>query len=78
MDPRRWVPLNNGVASVTVLSRTCMQADAWATALLVAGPDEGLAIAQRMGMDVVFLLRRDAGLIELSLGRFSQAADPRA
>jgi thiamine biosynthesis lipoprotein len=78
MDPRRWVPLNNGVASVTVLARTCMQADAWATALLVAGPDEGLAIAQRMGMDVVFLLRRDAGLIELSLGRFSQAADPRA
>jgi thiamine biosynthesis lipoprotein len=75
MDPRRWVPLNNGVASVTVLARTCMQADAWATALLVAGPDEGLAMAQRMGMDVLFLLRRDKGLIELGLGRFGQAAN---
>jgi thiamine biosynthesis lipoprotein len=78
MDPRRWVPVNNGVASVTVLARTCMQADAWATALLVAGPGEGLAMAQRMGMDVLFLLRRGAGLIELGLGRFGQAASLKA
>jgi thiamine biosynthesis lipoprotein len=78
MDPRRWAPVNNGVASVTVLARTCMQADAWATALLVAGPGEGLAMAQHMGRDVLFLLRRDAGLIELGLGRFGQAADLRA
>jgi thiamine biosynthesis lipoprotein len=78
MDPRRWAPLNNGVASVTVLARTCMQADAWATALLVAGPGEGLAMAQRMGMDVLFLLRRGDGLIELGLGRFGRDADLRA
>lgn len=78
MDPRRWVPLNNGVASVTVLAQTCMQADAWATALLVAGPGEGLAMAQRMGMDVLFLLRRGESLIELGLGRFGQAASLKA
>jgi thiamine biosynthesis lipoprotein len=78
MDPRRWAPLNNGVASVTVLALTCMQADAWATALLVAGPGEGLAMAQRMGMDVLFLLRRGEGLIELGLGRFGRAANLRA
>jgi thiamine biosynthesis lipoprotein len=78
MDPRRWAPLNNGVASVTVLARTCMQADAWATALLVAGPGEGLAMAQRMGMDVLFLLRRGAGLIEVGLGRFGRDANLKA
>lgn len=78
MDPRRWVPVNNGVASVTVLAQTCMQADAWATALLVAGPGEGLAMAQRMGMDVLFLLRRGESLIELGLGRFGQAASLKA
>lgn len=72
MDPRRCAPVNNAVASVTVLARTCMQADAWATALLVAGPDEGLAMAQRMGLDVLFLLRRHEGLVELGLGRFIQ------
>jgi thiamine biosynthesis lipoprotein len=73
MDPRRWAPVNNGVASVTVLARTCMQADAWATALLVAGPGEGLAMAQRMGMDVLFLLRRATGLIEVGFGRLGRA-----
>ncbi|WP_341918133.1 FAD:protein FMN transferase [Polaromonas sp. YR568] len=70
MDARRGAPVNNAVASVTVLARTCMQADAWATALLVAGPDEGLAMTQRMGMDVLFLLRRPEGLVEVGLGRF--------
>lgn len=70
MDARRCAPVNNAVASVTVLARNCMQADAWATALLVAGPDEGLAMARRMGLDVLFLLRRPEGLIEVGLGRF--------
>ncbi|MBH1979866.1 MAG: FAD:protein FMN transferase [Comamonadaceae bacterium] len=75
MDARRCAPVNNAVASVTVLARSCMHADAWATALLVAGPDEGLAMAQRMRMDVLFLLRHAQGLTELGLGRFGKSAD---
>ena len=71
MDARRAAPVNNGVASVTVLARSCMHADAWATALLVAGPGEGLAMAQRRGLEALFLLRRPEGLVELGLGRFS-------
>lgn len=74
MDSRRCAPVNNPVASVTVLARSCMHADAWATALLVAGPDEGLAMAQRRGMDVLFLLRRAEGLMEVGLGRFGKSA----
>jgi thiamine biosynthesis lipoprotein len=54
MDPRRAAPVNNTVASVTVLARSCMHADAWATGLLVAGPGEGLALAQRLGLDALF------------------------
>lgn len=69
MDSRRCAPVKNAVASVTVLARSCMHADAWATALLVAGPDEGPAMAQRMGMDVLFLLRCAEGLKEVGLGR---------
>jgi thiamine biosynthesis lipoprotein len=70
MDARRAAPVNNAVASVTVLARTGMEADAWATALLVAGPGEGLALAQRMGLEALFLLRRPEGLVEMGLGRF--------
>ncbi len=76
MDARRAAPVNNAVASVTVLARTCMQADAWATALLVAGPGEGLGLAQRMGLEVLFLLRRPEGLVEMGLGRFGASIAP--
>jgi thiamine biosynthesis lipoprotein len=70
MDARRAAPVNNAVASVTVLAHTCMHADAWATALLVAGPGEGLGLAQRMGLEALFLLRRPEGLVEMGRGRF--------
>ncbi len=71
MDGRRAAPVNNGVASVTVLAGDCMSADAWATALLVLGPDQGLPLAQRMGLEALFLLRREGRCVELGAGRFA-------
>lgn len=70
MDGRRAAPVHNAVASVTVLAANCMDADAWATALLVAGPEEGLALARQLGLEALWLLRRDSGLVEVGLGRF--------
>ncbi len=57
MDPRRGAPLLASPASVTVVARTCTEADAWATALMVLGPEEGAALARRLGLDALFLLR---------------------
>lgn len=74
MDSRRAGPVHNGVTSVTVLAPTCMDADAWATALLVAGPDEGLALAQRHGLEALMLLRRGNSLVEIGFGRFGSDA----
>lgn len=74
MDPQRRAPVDNAVASVTVLARTCLQADAWATALLVAGTEKGVAMAQRAGLDVLFLLRRSEGLTAVGIGRFGESA----
>ena len=73
MDGRRAAPVNNAVASVTVLAQTCMQADAWATALLVTGPGDGLAMAQRKGLEALFLLRQAEGLVKMGLGRFGSS-----
>ena len=78
MDGRRAAPVNHAIASVTVLAKDCTSADAWATALLVAGPDQGPALAQRMGLEALFLLRRAPGWVEVGLGRFASAAAPRA
>ena len=52
--------------SVTVLHPRCMLADAWATALLVAGPQAGPALAQARAMDALFVLREGDGFRELS------------
>ena len=70
MDAQRCAPVNHAVASVTVLARSCMRADAWATALLVAGPAQGPVLARQMGMDALFLLRGADGLREVGTGRF--------
>jgi thiamine biosynthesis lipoprotein len=59
MDPRRGAPLIASPASVTVVARTCAEADAWATVLMVLGPDRGAALARRSGLDALFLLRDD-------------------
>ncbi len=59
MDPRRGAPLIASPASVTVVARTCAEADAWATALMVLGSDTGAALARRRGLDALFLLRDD-------------------
>ena len=74
IDSRRGAPVLNNIASVTVLAPTCMDADAWATALLVAGPERGLLLARRLGLDVLMLLRRGNGIAEVGLGRFGTVA----
>lgn len=61
MDPRRGAPLIASPASVTVVTRTCAEADGWATAFMVLGPDAGAALASRLGLDALFLLRDDDG-----------------
>jgi FAD:protein FMN transferase len=56
MDPRTNRPLHNQLASVMVLAPTCIAADAWATALMVMGPEAGLQTAKRRVMQVIFVL----------------------
>ena len=65
INPAIGAPVVNTVASVTVLAQTCMEADAWATALLVMGPEKGIPLARIMGMDAIFV--HADGRIETSL-----------
>jgi thiamine biosynthesis lipoprotein len=50
LDPRDGYPLDNGVLAATALHRGCMQADALAGALMVLGPDSGIAFANAHGI----------------------------
>lgn len=68
LDPRCGRPVANGVASVTVLAATCMEADALSTALTVMGPQDGIAFADAGGIAARFLVRRAGGLAETTSG----------
>ena len=64
MDPQRGAPLQAPPASVTVIARTCAEADAWATALMVLGVEGGVPMARQHGLDALFLVPGAAGATE--------------
>lgn len=57
IDPRSGMPIENQLASVTVVHAECMAADAWSTALTVLGVQDGLALAEEQGLAARFLQR---------------------
>lgn len=63
MDPRTGAPVEHGAASVTVLASDAGRADAWATALMVLGPQAGLDFAQQEDLAVMFVLREGEGFV---------------
>ncbi|GHC28804.1 FAD:protein FMN transferase [Aidingimonas halophila] len=56
LDPRDGRPVRHHLASVTVLHESSAWADAWATALMVLGPEDALALAQREDLAVLTLV----------------------
>ena len=73
MDPRNGVPVRNALASVTVVSPRCMDADAYATALTVLGEGAGRTLAQRLGLDALFVVRDGDALRASGTGVFDDA-----
>ncbi|MEY3018486.1 MAG: hypothetical protein RL336_1621, partial [Pseudomonadota bacterium] len=54
-------PVTHSLASVTVVADSCAEADAFATAIDVLGPEQGLAMAEREGLAVYILARGEDG-----------------
>ena len=65
MNPRLGGPVQNRLASVSVLAERCIEADAWATVLLVLGEAAGPALAQARGIEAIFLVRDGDGIREI-------------
>ncbi len=77
MDPARGAPLIASPASVTVVARTCAEADAWATACMVKGSLEGATLARRSNLSALFIDREGDHLRETRVGRlFETRPDP--
>ncbi len=61
IDPATGRPVQSTLASATILSTSCMRADALATAIMVLGPDEGMALAEREKSPAMLLTRNAEG-----------------
>lgn len=71
IDPRTGHPINHQLASVSVISNTCMQADALATALMVLGPIIGMEFAEQHQLAIFMLVKQDNKFIEKYSSAFS-------
>jgi FAD:protein FMN transferase len=57
IDPETAAPVQHSIASVSVIHTDAMAADAYSTALTVLGPEKGIALADRLELPAVFILR---------------------
>lgn len=71
IDPRTGQPVQHGLASVTVIADSAMEADALATTLLVLGPQAGAALAEARALPAAFISRTAEGFSASANARFS-------
>ncbi len=69
MNPNHGAPVLASPASVTVVAKTCAEADAWATACMVKGSLEGGQLARRSNLSALFIDREGDHLRETRMGR---------
>ncbi len=55
LDPATGRPADSGTAGVTVLSRSGFDSDALSTACFILGPEKGMKLAERYGVEVLFV-----------------------
>jgi thiamine biosynthesis lipoprotein len=77
IDPRSGTPVEHDLTSVTVIEDSAAEADAWATALMVLGPEQGLTLAEQKGIAALFIRRdRNGRLHETSTQAFGAFRRP--
>lgn len=71
IDPHTGRPVTHSLVSVTVVHRSCMVADALATALNVLGPDRGFDLAQKENLAAYFIIKSSSGFVDKSTKKFN-------
>ena len=72
IDPATGFPIKHKLVAVTVIDRTCMSADALATAIMVMGPVKGLEFASQQQLAIFMLVKQGDHFIE----KYSPAFGP--
>ncbi|MBA56169.1 MAG: hypothetical protein CMK89_17095 [Pseudomonadales bacterium] len=61
IDPRNGQPIAHQLVSASVIMPSCADADAWATAMMVLGPDLGMQVAEANNLAVYMILKQEQG-----------------
>ena len=76
LDPRTGYPVTHKLASVTVVAATAAEADAWATALSVLGPERAKTIVEEKNLAAFFIIRAGEGFEEAYSSAFTPYLSP--
>lgn len=76
IDPRTGRPVEHALASASVFHASCAVADAYATALMVLGPEEGLHWADERDLAALLLVYGESGVEELPSRAFRDRFGP--
>jgi len=75
IDPQTGRPITHGLASVSVIHQECAWADAYATAIMVLGPEKGYAFAAEQNLPAYLIIHEgEAGFTEKSTPAFETYA----
>jgi thiamine biosynthesis lipoprotein len=75
IDPRTGQTVQHRLASVSVVAADCTDADAWATALMALGDVEAPALAERLDLAALFIIRGEHGLETRQTARMAALLD---
>lgn len=72
IDGRTGYPVRHKLASVSVMNESVAMADAWATALMVVGDKEGVALAEKLDLAAFFIIREGDQFREVATSHFNR------
>ena len=70
IDPNTQQPIDHKLVSVTVIHPSAMTADGLSTAIMVMGPERGLAFAQERDLAAMLIVKEGDGFVELNTVKF--------
>lgn len=73
LDARTGKPVLHDTVSVTLVHDNATQADAWSTALLCNGREQGMRIANEYNLAVLFIVEKNGSLVEHASSAWQQS-----
>jgi len=72
IDPRTGKPIDHNLVSASVILPKCADADGWATAMMVLGPEAGLQVAEANNLPVYLIIKEKDGFKSVQSSAFNK------